>query len=293
MDDRAEQLRDAALGHHSAESGRLVVEQDEAERRQAMARLGADRATTDMTDAQRAAAVEADTARRLELDAIAAQRGGDAARAEDLFEQAALHRSQQAVHQRRSDAAFAERQRLQHEVDEQGVRSQGARNELRLVATSTERQVRWAEDLDDRAELVQQSAAAEAAGDHQRAAELADQALIELVDEPTDFVGDLSAGSVARSPSTTSTPPTPNPTPPPAPLDPPDADRRPFVSPNPGPFGVRTDPPGGDADIVASVDPGPADGPADDPVIESQQPDLEPEAVADAGTDLADGALDA
>jgi hypothetical protein len=296
MDARAEQLRAAALGHHATESGRLAAERDDATRRQAMAGLGADQATRQMTDAQHLAAEEADTARRLELEAIAAERSGDTARAEELFESAELHRSQQAVHQRRSDAAFAERQRLLQERDEQGVRAQGAGNEMRIVAGATERQVRWAEDLDDRAELVARSAAAAAAGDHQRAEELADQALIELVDEPTDFVGDLSTSGARIGGGVTATPP-PAPTPDPTPAPLPDDDRRPFPSPNPGPFGMAPD--GGDAGdgtaVVASIDL-PADPPAEDVVVEAQlpepEPDLEPEVVADAGTDLADGALD-
>jgi hypothetical protein len=281
MDARAEQLRTAALGHHRTESGRLVVERDDAGRRQAMAEMGAVQATEQMAEAQHAAAEEFDTARRLELEARAAQQQGDTAKADELLNQAELHRSQQSVHQQRSDAAFAERQRLQQELRVQGIRELGASHELQTVARDSAAQVRWAEDLDDRAELVQQAAAVTLAGDHQRAASLAGQALIELVDEPEDFVGDLTSSGSARP-----APPAPQPAPAPPPL--PQPSDRPFPSTNPGPFGSAADAPDPAGEVVAVVD-DPA--PAPEPLPESElEPELEPNV---AGADAADGPLDA
>jgi hypothetical protein len=294
MDARAEQLRTAALGYHQSESGRLGVERDDAVRRQNMAQQGAAQATQQFDDARVAAGEEWDTARRLELEAHAAQQQGDTARAEDLLDQADLHRSQEAVQRQRSDAAFAERQRLTEDAQEQMGRQRTADFELRTVARESAAQVHWAQDLDERADLVQQAAAAAAAGDQQRAADLADQSLIELVDEPDDYVGNLTTGQAARP----AAPPAPA-APPPLPNPEHEGRGGPFGPINPGPFGAIDSAPDQGGDVVAAIDapdapaafdpdPAPDLGPQPDP-----EPEPEPESDAVAGVDATDGSLDA
>ena len=289
MDARAEQLRTAALGHHRDEAGRLGVERDDAIRRQDMAKRGSEQAFKQFDEARAAAGEEWETARRLELEAHAAQQQGDTARAEGLLDQADLHRSQEAVLRQRSDAAFAERQRLEQEAADQLGRQRTADFQLRDVARDSTAQVRWAEDLDERADLVQQAAAAQLTGDHRRAAQLADQSLIELVDEPSDFVGNLTSGSPARPPAPASSPRPPNP----------EHEGRggPFGPINPGPFGALEDAPAPGGDVVAAVDdPAPATQFPSEPDLTGPidpDPEPEPESDAVAGVDPTDGSLDA